>query len=60
MPISKSKRTNSWSVQRFVEILTSAASARLGISPLEKVVDIKVVNNTVVLEIEPRMSRRGR
>jgi len=60
MPMNKPERTNSWSVQRFVEILTGAASARLGISPLEKIVNIKVVNNTVVLEIEPRVSRRGR
>jgi lipid-binding SYLF domain-containing protein len=60
MPISKSKRTNSWSVQRFVDILTKAAGTQLGVSNLEEIVSIKVMNNTVVLEIQPRASRRGR
>jgi len=53
-------RTNSWSVQRFIDLLNKVASAHLGVSNTEQITSIKVMNNTVVLEIVPRISRRGR
>jgi hypothetical protein len=57
----KSKtRTNSWSVKRFAELLEKAAGNTFGVSRTEEIVNIKVMNNTVVLEIAPRESRRGR
>lgn len=59
MNINK-KRTNSWSVTRFVDILNKSVGAHLGISNLEEIVSIKVINNTVVVEIQPKVSRRGR
>ena len=53
-------RINSWSVKRFIELLTKIGGNQFGVSNTEEIVNIKVMNNTVVLEIAPRESRRGR
>ena len=53
-------RINSWSVKRFIEIISKVAGNQFGVSNTEEIVNIKIMNNTVVLEIAPRESRRGR
>jgi len=55
-----SKRTNSYTKKKFLELLTTTAGPTLGVSNNEEIVDIKVLNNTVVIAIDSKLkSRRG-
>lgn len=55
-----SKRTNSFTKKKFLELLTATAGPTLGVSNAEQITDIKVLNNTVVIVIESKLkSRRG-
>jgi hypothetical protein len=55
-----SKRTNSYTKKRFLELLTATAGSVLGVSNNEEIVDIKVLNNTVVIAVDSKLkSRRG-
>jgi len=52
-------RLNSWTKANFINMLTPLRSA-FGVSNVEKVVDIKVLNNTVVIEIvDTRINKQG-
>jgi hypothetical protein len=61
---TKRSRKNSWTVKNFVKLLNDATGPLLGVSNNEQIVDIKIVNNTVVIEITKKLpkygSRRGR
>lgn len=60
----KTRKTNSWTVKNFLKLLANTAGPQLGVSNSEQIVDIKIMNNTVVIEIAPKPpkygSRRGR
>lgn len=54
-------RTNSYTKQKFLDLIARTSGHVFGVGPQEEITDIKVLNNTVIIKIEPKiMSRRGR
>lgn len=58
--MANNKRTNSWTVANFVNLLNNAASAYFGVSQNERISNIRIINNTVVITIEPKPIRQTR
>lgn len=57
-------RRNTWTVSNFVKLLRDAAGPYLGVSNNEQIVDIEIINGTVVIKIAQKPpkygTRRGR